>query len=145
MSHIQTLMTISRIYWQQDIPLASTLIGKSSLVKQHLRIIKGGSAAPYVMLREPAKFSSLINELKTSSYREEIQRIQYRRRHKDNGGRAAQVMMRRCRLWLPTDRRHQLGGIVVVNSSGSAIVSDPALAFQEVLNTWKPIFTEKPM
>eukprot|EP00973_Karenia_brevis_P068571 9537608-Karenia_brevis.AAC.1 len=119
----QTLLTISRAYWDQNLKVATLLWARSALARHHLgsRHVDGKQL---LFLRFPEMFAQLLDDVKLGTLEKEMKEEQKRTQQKGRSRLSSKAiaLMRKSRLWVKTDRRLILNGIVQTLGSGERVV-----------------------
>eukprot|EP00973_Karenia_brevis_P038850 5363066-Karenia_brevis.AAC.1 len=129
-SALLTLVSISRAHWQQDIHTASLLIKRDALGRRFLRIEKHISGCR-VLLSEAAAFSEMLAKAKLGHLNRDIsyyERNSSKHNFSQSKKNTLQALIRKARLWVPGDARHQLAG--VLPEGVGELVREPQAAMQ---------------
>eukprot|EP00973_Karenia_brevis_P094165 12421091-Karenia_brevis.AAC.1 len=125
-----TLLTISRVHWQQDIRTAALLIKRDPLGQKFLTIVSSQSGTR-VGLRDAASFSTLLAAAKLGQIHRDIQHAEraYAKNHQATPKKnKVQTLLRKARLWIVGDARHVLSG--VLPDEVATAVRDPSEAMR---------------
>ena len=140
-----TLTSISRAALSQNARLATTLISRSAIALQHLRV-----SGNDVYLADPPAFESCICDDRYRSFEERIAKEQADTdltccsapRKKPS---KMQALLRLSRLWSPFDRRLVVAGVITgFRSDGSpCVVLDPSARLGALSAAWSDTFSAK--
>ena len=141
-----TLSSVARAVWSKNARLACTLISRSAIAAQHLRV--SGSD---VYLADPPAFESCICDDRYRSFEERIAKEQADTdlsccagpRRKPS---KMQALLRLARLWSPFDRRLVVAGVITgFRSDGSPqVVLDSSARLGALSAAWSDTFSAKP-
>jgi hypothetical protein len=137
----QTVATIARTVWHNDVRLARKLVRCSDLASQHLLVTHAE-----VKLRSSVAFNSCVEAAKTAFYAKMKDRVDA-----DHQGTASKknvskqrAITRLAKLWAPQDKRLVLAAVKVPSGSNSfAIERQPERRAAALASSWSPTFSVK--
>ena len=137
----QTLTTIARVVWHNDVRLGRKLLECSSIAQEHLIV-----SDAEVQLKCPATFSSCVSQAKVAFYA---------KAHADLDAdfpdaapkkklSKMQAISRLAKLWAPQDKRLILDAVKIPSHSGAYLLErSPAGRSAALASAWAPIFSTK--
>ena len=142
----QTLTTISRAVWRNDINTAYKLIASSFVARSHVKILDGK-----VSLVDPDAFDSAVCSAQLQQHHAMQATIssQLGRTQTAAEDKRLRTMLSRCkrmsRLWSPSDKRLVLNGILCGHdSTGRLNVAKSSVDITRALSShWAPVFSLK--
>eukprot|EP00973_Karenia_brevis_P000595 84210-Karenia_brevis.AAC.1 len=95
-----------------------------------------------LFLRFPELFSQLLDDVKLDTLEKEMKEEQRRTQRQGRSRLSAKsiALMRKSRLWVKTDKRLILNGIVHTLDSGERVVLRDDQAAQALIHEWRPTF-----
>ena len=137
----QTLSTIARTVWHNDVRLARKLTQCSSLAKQHLRVTDAE-----VTLLCPQAFQSHVEDAKAAYFAKVTDRINSDHPEATSVRKSSKLraVTRLARLWAPTDKRLVLAAVKVPSTSGGYnLERRPELRTAALASGWLSTFCVK--
>ena len=137
----QSLATISRTVWHNDVRLARKLLQCSTLAQDHIVVTDAE-----VKLKCPATFRECVDNAKTAHLAKVKQKIDSDPAKASSKKKTSksQAIARLARLWAPADKRLVLAAVKVPTSACEFfVVRRPEARSAALASAWSPTFSAK--